>query len=723
MQDSSEVKLHFLDYWRVIKLRSGIILLAFLLVLITAGITVYFLPREYLSTVTIEVQQDESLKIFGPSGGMRAPTDLRFAPTQFQIIRRKEILYPVIENLQLQEKWSVGGHRLPKEVIYTKLLRRLDMNEVRNTDLIEIGVYDTDAEEAAAIANSIAVVYQDKRREDQTELISRGLKQLEEEVLKQRKKVEDAAALTSKIRNDQSIIDLNPEMMETPETPETRGVVADETKLDEATSDVTLLKAQMEQIEKLKPEELMLALLTLKIDDQTVAKTLPLYQEAVAEEARLLSSGMGRNHPRVKALVAQKEVYSEQLQNAINALRGTLATRLKIADATLASVQKKLEGSRQALLQTKAMSGDYIEAKSNYIQAKKVLEQAELRLHTEKMQAQISFSPAKIWERAEPASYPSKPNVLAYMALAVLLGLVVGVGLAFFIEYLDTSVKTVEDVERFLGVPVLAVIQKGVESLYKIQGDSPDAEAYRILRTNIEFNRKTPDASTITAISGGPGEGKSTTIANLACTCARGGYKVLVVDADLRRPSQHRFFEVPNRRGLSDYLMGNLPWEEVVMPTAVENLSFLPSGLVPEDAVGILNSQRMVDLIKVLKDRFDLVFFDSPPILGVSDGSVLASEVDSTLMVIQHRRFPRSMLQRVKRAVDNVGGHLVGVVLNNVDTRQDHGYQYYTNYTDYYYSPQPRDREKRGKRKAAAAAAAAAKPEPARASAPGDEQY
>jgi capsular exopolysaccharide synthesis family protein len=124
--------------------------------------------------------------------------------------------------------------------------------------------------------------------------------------------------------------------------------------------------------------------------------------------------------------------------------------------------------------------------------------------------------------------------------------------------------------------------------------------------------------------------------------------------------------------------------EQVIMPTGVDNLSLLPSGILPSDAVGILNSQRMSDTIAELKKRYDIVFFDSPPILGVSDASVIASEVDQTVIVVQHRRFPRAMLTRVKQAILGVGGTLLGVVLNNVDLKHDQNYYYYTNYYGYY---------------------------------------
>jgi capsular exopolysaccharide synthesis family protein len=129
--------------------------------------------------------------------------------------------------------------------------------------------------------------------------------------------------------------------------------------------------------------------------------------------------------------------------------------------------------------------------------------------------------------------------------------------------------------------------------------------------------------------------------------------------------------------------------EEVIVPTAIENLSVLPSGVLPVDAVSILNSQRMSDMIAELKLRYDIILFDSPPMLGVSDASVIASEVDQTAIVVQHRRFPRAMLTRVKKAILGVGGTVLGVVLNNVDLKHDQNYYYYTNYYGYY---RPRDK-------------------------------
>jgi capsular exopolysaccharide synthesis family protein len=684
MNDASEVKLHFLDYWRTIKLRAGLVVLTFLLVVVTAGVTTYFLPREYYSKVSMEVKPDKSgsINVFNDSG--RGYMDPMFVPTQFQVLRKKEILYPVIESLKLEETWSQreGGRKIGREMAYIRLLKMLDLREVRNTGLIDIGVFSIDAQEAANIANTLAVVYRDHRLTYLKQNIDRGLAQLRDEVERQRKLVEDASVEVARIRERDNIIDPDPENPLAVITTADRNIVELEKQLSEQRLLVTKLQGQFEQIMKMQPEELREVLRTLNIEDQTVIKMIANLQEATSEQEKLFSEGLGVNHPRLLGLRAQKEFFLQTLSAQLDSVRRNEASRLDIARRVLEDLEKRFTEAQDSQIKDKQKIGPYTEAKNRYIVARKIFEAAQTKYSTEALERGIDFEPAKIWEKAERSDYPARPNVPGLMLLAALIGLVVGVGLAFFIEYLDTSVKTIDDIEKYLQLPVLAVVPKDVSVLIKGHTDGVDAEAYRILRANVEFNKPSRNANTFTLVSGGPGEGKSTTLNNLAYTCAVGGYNVLVVDADMRRPTQHRFFDIDNKRGLVDYLQGRAEPDSLVVPTSVENLSFLPSGILPSDAVGILNSQRMVDLIARLKAQYDLVFFDSPPILGVSDGSVLASECDATIMVIQHRRFPRAMLQRVKQAVLQSGGSLIGVVLNNVDSKHDEGY--YSTYQNYY---------------------------------------
>ena len=677
---SGEITLHLLDYWRVIRVRLPLIILVFLLVVITAGVATYLTPRQYSSSVTMQVKADNKMHIFNGEMGESERSDPRFATTQFQIIQHKEILYPVIDAMKLMQKWEQRS----KELTYMKLRQMLTVSEVRNTDLIQIAVLDKDRQEAADLANTIAVEYQKKRIDEQQSWVARSLVQLEDEVIKQRNKTEELRDQMIKIRQEGGVVDIDPDSVEDTKPVEDTLLVNVESQVNDMRIKVATLRSKQEQIQKMTDDQIIRSLKTFEMDDATISQIFPQYGAAVSDEAHMLASGLGPNHPTVQSLRAKKNVYLSQLQDQITNLRKSLASNLEISQKSLEAMELKLSESRTKQQQAKTGGMAYHQAKNEYLKAKRILESAEARYSTEAMQRAMPQSPATIWEKAEVSDFPAKPKVAQNMIVAVVVGLALGVRLAFLIEYLDTSVKTMQDVESALGVPVLAVIPRDVALLKDAPSDCPDAEGYRIMRTNIEFNRKSPDAKTLTLVSGGAGEGKSTTLNNLAFTFANGGYRTLIVDADLRRPSQHRFFGATNEQGLSDYLTTDIPLDPLVLKTPVENLSLLPSGRLPIDAVGILNSQRMIDLIHQVKTDYDVIFFDSPPILGVSDASVIASAVDMTIVVVQHRRFPRSMLQRVKQGLVNVGANIIGCVLNNTDTRHDEYYEYYTSYYQYY---------------------------------------
>ena len=451
-----------------------------------------------------------------------------------------------------------------------------------------------------------------------------------------------------------------------------------------AETEIKNLQTQLNALKELNGEELLETAASHSLVDSTIRQMLPQYKQMQLDLADLGNSGLGDNHPRVKMLKKRVIEAKRMLDQGVEAVRKSLDTKLKIAAQSLENIKRMKEGKESDAQEEQRTNSEYVASKNDYEMQQSML----VSMKTANIRERVDFSmpkdPIEIHEKAEANPIAAKPMVALQLALGGIVGLVFGIGLAFFLEYLDTSVKTLEDVERYLGVPVLAVIPRDVGLLHKQSGLSPDAEAYRILRTNIEFNRKSADANAITVVSGGAGEGKSTTLVNLAYICAQGGYNTLMIDGDLRRPKLHTFFDINNSVGLTNYLTTDLMLEDVILQTPIDNLYFMPSGILPADAAGILNSRRMSELIADVKNRFDLILIDSPPILGVSDASVLASEVDLTMIVIQHRKLPRSMLVRVKQAIENVGGNLLGVVLNNVDVRSDSQYQYYTSYYTYY---------------------------------------
>src|SRR5437764_2406298 len=235
MAHNEEVKLHFLDYWRVIRIRWVLVLLAFLLVLITAASFTYLLPRKYQSSVFVEVKSTaENPRIFGQGDPNQPIHDPQLAPTVYQVIQRTGILYPVIEQLTLQDKWARDGRKPSREVAYQMLRNKLDVDEVRNTDLLQISVYDPSPQLAADIANKIVSVYQDRRVQEEKEILNRAVTAMNEEVGKQQKRVEDAATEMARIRDEEHIIDLNPEGTEDSQAPVNSMVVKQETEVNEA---------------------------------------------------------------------------------------------------------------------------------------------------------------------------------------------------------------------------------------------------------------------------------------------------------------------------------------------------------------------------------------------------------------------------------------------------------------------------------------------------------
>ena len=366
-------------------------------------------------------------------------------------------------------------------------------------------------------------------------------------------------------------------------------------------------------------------------------------------------------------------------------MRVTLDSNLELVEGRIEALTLVVDSQEETAVTDKLSGYEYEEAKREYDYVKGILEQMKVEQMAQIIKIKAPKATMKMHEEAKLPAKHSFPNEKLNLIIGGLLGAALGLGLAFFLEFVDSSVKSLDDVERYLQLPVLAVIPKDIELLHKINGNSPDAEAYRILRTNIEFNRRrSPGDNCITVVSGGAGEGKSTTLINLAYVCAQGGYSTLIIDADLRRPRLHTYFDINNSIGLSNYLTTDLKLEDVILQTPTENLYFMSSGVVQADPAGILNSNRMSGLIADVKERFDLILIDSPPILGVSDASVISSEADQTMLIIQHRKLPRNILIKVKQAVEAVGGNILGVVLNNVDIKSDSQYQYYTSYYTYY---------------------------------------
>ncbi len=684
-----ELQKHAADTWQVIRNRIGLITLSFLLVFLVAAIVTYIMPRKYRGKVEMKIERNvNKLPVFS-----RDMSDQPYAlgenmiRTEYESITKLETLYPVIEAFDLVKHWELSN----RQDAANRLRKNLDTQSNVRSDFVVIEYFDEDPKLAADIANAVAESYKTKRVEIESEQKNAALQIIQKQIADLEQRSNEARLKMQAAREKAGIIGdgiYNPGLMNTPgasiQTPTELMAMTREQEMLRADVEIQSLTADLAELSKLKGDELVARASGLKIDSPLVATMYAEYKKLTVDREGLLNDGLGPKHQKILSIDARIQANKEIIIKEATDYRMGLESRLAAAIGRKSEFGKYNEASKQTIFDQQSAKSQYEVAKRDVENIETSLIQLRLRYSEAELSQAQAKSAATIFEKAEPERAPAKPNMVLNLALGGVLGLMFGFGLAFLLEYMDTTVKSLDDVERFLGVPVLAVVPKDVGILHRASGFNPDAEAYRILRTNIEFNRKNPNANCITVVSGGAGEGKSTTLSNLAFVCAQGGYTVLLIDADLRRPRLHTLFDMSNAVGLTNYLTTNVQLEEVVVQTPVENLFFLPSGILPADSAGILNSQRMSELIEDVKSRFDLVLIDSPPILGVSDASVLANEADMTIIVVQHRKLPRHMLMRVKQAVENVGGKVLGVVLNNVDVRSDNQYSYYTSYYTYY---------------------------------------
>ncbi|MFQ3633936.1 polysaccharide biosynthesis tyrosine autokinase [Roseiflexus sp.] len=384
-----------------------------------------------------------------------------------------------------------------------------------------------------------------------------------------------------------------------------------------------------------------------------------------------------------------RELQSERFAESKRSLMSEIAKLQADINATqteLAALRGVDDPVRRARLEEAL-----VQYRSSYATVLRSLEEVRLA------EAQLTNS-VNVVETAIPVLMPVRPRIAMNTGMAAVAGLLLAIGLALLFEYLNDRVSSAEDVATAARVGMLAAIGRidGVEPSDKLvmlkDPFSQVAEAYQMLRVKLEIARFEKPMRTLLVTSSSPGEGKSTTAANLALAIARSGKRVILVDTDLRRPSLHRFFRHANLRGVTTALVRD-PSDSLynhMIATSVENLLVLPSGPVPSDPAVMVSSRKMLDLIGELQRMADVVVFDSPPLLAVADAIPLAHLCDVTLLVVLAGATRTTQLRRAYDQLLQAGVEPQGVVLNRV-TREQGGYDHY-----YYYYGGARKRRRRG---------------------------
>ena len=288
----------------------------------------------------------------------------------------------------------------------------------------------------------------------------------------------------------------------------------------------------------------------------------------------------------------------------------------------------------------------------------------------------------KVVEPAVVPLDPVKPNATLNVILGFLIGLMASIGLAFLMETLDVTIKEQEDVEGLLGVPSLGKIPGG-ESPFLLSNDNAIvSDAYRSIRTNLQYINFNQSIKTLIVSSPNQSEGKTTVSANLAIVYAQAGYKVLIIECDLRRPTLANLFYIPDDRGLSNVLAGAATVESVMRETQVDGLQIISSGPIPPNPADLLNSEHMDRALADLREKFDLIILDSPPALAITDTAILSTKADAVLLLSHYGKTKKNEIVAAKEALSKVGARIIGFVINGANMPRKGGYYYYKSYAE-----------------------------------------
>ena len=732
MDERQEQEIRPLEILAVLQRRRLLILVCLAGVLLPVFLYNQIAPRIYQAQTTIIFQeQREAIPTFDFS---EAFTRQSYLVNQIEEIKSRTLSEEVVDLLpgEIRAVLLPRPNGLSEEArreALTKAVRgSIAAQPVRNSDVIVIKVQATKPKAAAGVANAVAEVVKRRNVAVKREKASSTRKFIEEQLPKVEGALRKDEEALSAFKAHNQVVSLSDEAKEL--LVRTTSVATEHAKAQAerraAEQRLASVRAQMKT---------QRASVVPSITRTTSAWADTLRKKLVSlevEYTNLLVKGYGTEHPQTKKLT--REIEQTKVKLAGEVLRVAEGETLGDPMSRLADLSKESLGleidiqtdsTREASLQT---------VLDSYDRQMERLPNKELLLLRLTRSQQVNdniyrlllerFEEARITEAGqignvrvidtakEPRS-PIKPRRFQNLLLALIVGLTLGGGLAFFTESLDRSIKNPEEAEALLGIPVIGLIPSIGDLDGKFKGTrneielistrlvtqfvprSPVAEAYRTVRTNLSFSRPDNPPRTILVTSAVPQEGKTTTTANLAITLAQMGGKTLIVDSDLRRPAIRKVFNLESKEGLTDYLIGKGALDALIRTTDIPNLYILPAGQIPPNPSEVLGSQRMKELVAELSRRFEMVFFDSPPVVAVTDAAVLSRYTDGVVLVVQSGATDREAVARAKTLLGNVQANLLGLVLNNIRIESTYGSYHYRYYYHYYDSEDGKKRKGR----------------------------
>lgn len=686
------------DLLEVLWHRRWTILLTSVLALGAALVYLHRATPLYTSTSRVYVEQTGP-KVFDrdEQGVMTRSTNYLF--TQAELLQSTAILSHVLKTLEAEHIRTLSGVSNPM----LALRRGLDTTIGKKDELISVSFRSPYPDEAAHIVNTLIdayITFHDERKRSTAGEVLRILKE---------EKTKRDAEVVAKLRSMMEFRKQN-EGLALGTDQDNNVILRRLERLSEALTEAQLAVVESRSFHQLAwrmaedPTSLrhfVEAERARGVYVSTTNEVATLQSEVNRIERRRTDSlrELRPDHPAILAVTAELEGLQRQLHDLdVEYARDQVTTaeqQYLIAREKEDELKKYCEEQRQQAIALNNQLAEYTILQSDYEQTRKLCDLLNDRIKQLDVSTEVGVMNINILEAAEPPREPSHPQKARILAMALGLGLFGGVSLALVREGKDQRLRSAEEVSTLLGVPILGVIPsmdaprrtpatRGQK--VRISPDSREAEAFRTVRTAVFFGAPKNEARTILLTSAVPGEGKSTVTANLAIAMAQAGQKVLLVDADFRRPMQSTIFGLDRRtRGLSAVLAGHMALEKAMEPTQLENLSVLTCGPDVSNPAEMLNSESFGRIIKTLTASYDRILIDSPPVMVVTDALILGAMCDATILVVRAGTSMRRISVQARKGLASVDAKVLGAIVNDVPHKsRRYGYSSRYGYSDRY---------------------------------------
>jgi capsular exopolysaccharide synthesis family protein len=606
----------------------------------------------------------------------------RFSETQSKLIGSRRICEKALSRIDLcrLERYNRVAD------LSAAIQDRLTIEPLQDTFLVNVSYEDEDPVLAAALVNALTDAYMEDTVSQRRELSEEAEQKIKKQLPILREKLQESEKALQDFKDENSTTALEKQQ----EHIFTR-LAAQRTRLDDAKEQRVELEAVLANIRKASDDHISLLGVPAIAQDSTVVSYVQEKSALEREKAYLLQN-LKEDHLRVASLNKKIEELEGQIDERTRVITESVESQYKekkYLEESLSASIAEIQGEAQKL--------DRISNRHQYLSGQV---EANRKLYEEFLQRQkelesspnVDVGTTRIIDRAKVPTSPVRPKKLQNMLLAFILSLIGGIAFSLLLDHMDDTLKTNEEAEKFLSLPVLGAVpfvreKRGNTDRIEMTAHSdPRAsftEAYRAIRTSLTFSATDQAPKAYLVTSAGEKEGKTITAASLSIVTAHQGKKVLLIDSDLRKPRIHQVFQVDNCLGLTNYLAGMSELDSIIHKTEVENLDVIGSGPISPNPSELLGSKRMQELITAVKERYDVVFMDSPPIVPVTDARVLAQVADRVIQVAWTGRMSRKVIMMGKQLLSSVGAKMVGLVLNRVGRKGSGRYYYYHRY--YYY--------------------------------------